>query len=97
TGKAFMYAELERLGLHVYPTEANFYAVEVPIPAHTASEDLLQRGIIVRSGDSLRMPGRLRITVGTPLENAALAEALGELLPQWRAATSRISSSSQER
>jgi histidinol-phosphate aminotransferase len=75
-----------RLGLHAYPTEANFYAVEVPVSATRAYTDLLHRGIIVRSGDALAMPGRLRITIGSPEQNGALIEALEDLLPVWREA-----------
>jgi histidinol-phosphate aminotransferase len=85
-GKAFVFKQFERLGLHVYPTEANFYAVEVPATATRAYTDLLHRGIIVRSGDSLSMPGRLRITIGSSEENAALIDAFEEFLPVWRAA-----------
>lgn len=85
-GKAFIMDQFGRLGLHVYPTEANFYAVEVPCSATRAYTDLLHRGIIVRSGDALAMPGRLRITIGAPDENGALIEAFEELLPSWRAA-----------
>lgn len=85
-GKAFVYNEFDRLGLHAYPTEANFYAVEVPSGATRAYTDLLHRGIIVRSGDALAMPGRLRITIGSPEENAALIDAFEELLPTWRTA-----------
>ncbi|HLI96156.1 MAG TPA: histidinol-phosphate transaminase [Candidatus Baltobacteraceae bacterium] len=85
-GKAFIMNQFARLGLHVYPTEANFYSVEVPAGATRAYTDLLHRGIIVRSGDALAMPGRLRITIGAPDENGALIEAFEELLPVWRAA-----------
>jgi histidinol-phosphate aminotransferase len=85
-GKAFIYKQFEQLGLHVYPTEANFYAVQVPCTATRAYTDLLHRGIIVRSGDVLGMPGRLRITIGAPEENGALVEAFQEFLPVWRAA-----------
>lgn len=85
-GKAFIMNHFERLGLHVYPTQANFYAVQVPASATRAYTDLLHRGIIVRSGDALGMPGRLRITIGAPNENGALIEAFEELLPSWRAA-----------
>jgi histidinol-phosphate aminotransferase len=60
--------------------------VEVPCSATRAYTDLLHRGIIVRSGDALAMPNRLRITVGAPEENAALVQAFEELLPLWRAA-----------
>jgi histidinol-phosphate aminotransferase len=85
-GKAFIMSRFARLGLHVYPTEANFYAVEVPVSATRAYTDLLHRGIIVRSGDALSMPGRLRITIGSQQENDALIDAFEELLPVWRAA-----------
>lgn len=85
-GKAFIEHSFAQLGLHVYPTEANFYAVEVPVSATRAYDDLLRRGIIVRSGDALAMPGRLRITIGSPEENAMLVDAFEHLLPQWSAA-----------
>lgn len=85
-GKAFIMNQFGRLGLHVYPTEANFYAVEVPASATRAYTDLLHRGIIVRSGDALAMPGRLRITIGAPEENGALIEAFEDFLPVWRTA-----------
>jgi histidinol-phosphate/aromatic aminotransferase/cobyric acid decarboxylase-like protein len=42
--------------------------------------------VIVRSGDGLGMPGRLRVTIGTPEENAAFLTELEALLPVWRAA-----------
>jgi histidinol-phosphate aminotransferase len=85
-GKAFVFKEFDRLGLSVYPTEANFYAVRVPAGATRAYNDLLERGIIVRSGDALSMPGWLRITIGAPEENAALIDAFDELVPQWKTA-----------
>ena len=85
-GKAFAFKELENLGLHAYPTEANFYAVQVPGSATRAYDDLLKRGIIVRSGDALGMPGRLRVTIGAPHENGALFDAIEELLPVWKTA-----------
>jgi len=85
-GKSFVVNRLQALGLHVYPTEANFYAVEVPGTATRAYDDLLRRGIIVRCGDALGMPGRLRITIGSEEENTALIDAFEECLPAWRTA-----------
>jgi histidinol-phosphate aminotransferase len=41
---------------------------------------MLRRGIVTRSGAALGMPGRLRITIGTPDDNALLVEALTELV-----------------
>ncbi len=79
-GKAFLAAALTKLGLHAYPSAANFVAVAVPGTATDAYEALLQRGIVTRSGDALGMPGRLRITVGTPEQNALVVAALGALV-----------------
>ncbi len=85
-GKLFLGAAFARLGLHAFPTAANFIAVGVPVAADVAYRALLERGIIVRSGDGLRMPGYLRVTVGTPEQNAAFLNALEDLLPAWRGA-----------
>jgi len=79
-GKAFLYPAFERLGLHAYPTAANFVAVEVPGTAADAYEAMLRRGVVTRSGDALGMPGRLRITIGSPEQNATMLEALGSLV-----------------
>ncbi len=58
-GKRLLYPAFTALGLSAYPTQANFYALAVPVGATRAYEDLLAAGIVVRNGDSLRMPGRL--------------------------------------
>lgn len=84
-GKAQLFPAFAEMGLRVLPTQANFYAIEVPVTATRAYEDFLQRGIIVRSGDALQFPGHLRITIGTAEENQAVLEAFEQLLPQWRA------------
>jgi histidinol-phosphate aminotransferase len=79
-GKAFLEPALAQLGLHAYPSAANFLAVAVPGTASEAYEAMLQRGIVTRSGDALGMPGRLRITIGTPEQNALVVEALRSLV-----------------
>ena len=85
-GKAQLADGIGRLGLHAYPTAANFIAVEVPVSADVAYRALLERGVIVRSGDGLGMPHRLRVTVGTERENSAFLDALAGLLARWRTA-----------
>jgi histidinol-phosphate aminotransferase len=80
-GKAYLYPAFAELGLHAYPSAGNFVAVQVPGTATAAYEALLARGIVTRSGDALGMPGRLRITIGTPEENRLVVEALGDLVP----------------
>jgi histidinol-phosphate aminotransferase len=85
-GKAQLYAAFARLGLRAYPTAANFIAVETPVAAQTAYDALLERGVIVRSGDGLGMPGFIRVTVGTPEQNEAFLTAYEALLESWRGA-----------
>ena len=64
--------------LHVYPSEANFVLVRVSGDSQALADDLLSRGVAVRSFQKYggRLVGHLRITVGTPSENEALLEAL---------------------
>ena len=85
-GKKQLYAAFERLGVHAYPTAANFISVATPVAADVAYAALLERGVIVRSGDGLGMPGYLRVTVGTAEQNAAFIAAFADLLATWRTA-----------
>lgn len=88
-GKAYLECEFERLGLTYFPTAANFLAVRVPVSATTAYDGLLERGIVVRSGDGLGLPDYLRITIGTKSENKTLVGALDTLVAQWTAPRAR--------
>lgn len=66
-------------GVKVVPSSANFFLVEVP-DAAAWSARLLERGIQVRHfAKAPRLARHLRITVGTPDENARLLEALEAL------------------
>jgi histidinol-phosphate aminotransferase len=86
TGRGYLEEQFARRGLTMYPSAANFVAVRVPTSATNAYTDLMKRGVVTRSGDALGLPGFLRITIGTPAENAALISALDASLPAWHAA-----------
>jgi histidinol-phosphate aminotransferase len=62
------------------PAVANFLFVEVGEDATPLFEALLRQGVIVRPMGAFGAPGALRITVGTPEENAFLAEKLSSAL-----------------
>jgi histidinol-phosphate aminotransferase len=82
-------AERERLaqalarmpGLECFASAANFILVRVP-DAPAAYEALRGRGILVRTfhGSHPLLANALRLTVGTPDENAKLLEALASIL-----------------
>ena len=65
------------------PAVANFLFAEVGEDALPLYDALLRQGAIVRPMGGFGAPGALRITVGTPEENAFFAEALASV----RAAT----------
>lgn len=76
-------AGLERLGLRVTPSVANFVLVHVderlpPIP--TLNTELLKRGVIIRPVANYGLTQSARITVGTTAENERLLGALQEIL-----------------
>ncbi|HJK92061.1 MAG TPA: aminotransferase class I/II-fold pyridoxal phosphate-dependent enzyme, partial [Polyangiaceae bacterium LLY-WYZ-15_(1-7)] len=80
--RAVLRGALEAIeGLHVWPSDANFLLVRVPGDAVALRERLWAEGIAVRVFASHpRLAGHLRLTVGTPDENAALVDALRRAL-----------------
>ncbi|TAM62078.1 histidinol-phosphate transaminase [bacterium] len=86
-GKAYLYGQIERLGLWAYRSAANFICLHLPVAADRAYLDLVRRGVIVRAGTSFHLPQHIRVTVGTPEENELFVEALEQALESWTAAS----------
>ena len=64
-------------GIKVYPSEANFFLIEVRVDPKLIFEDLYGQGILIRDVSSYPMLSRcLRISVGTPDENNRFLSAL---------------------
>ncbi len=65
-------------GWEVVPSAANFLWVGTPRPAAEVHEELLARGVLVRSFHAAggRLARRLRVTIGASHENDRLLEAL---------------------
>lgn len=73
----------DQRGLQVFPSEANFLLVRTASGrAGPLFSGLRERGILIKNLDGAHpmLTDCLRITVGTPDENAALLDALTELL-----------------
>ncbi len=77
-------AEIEKLGLKVTPSVANFLLVhfsgDAKRDAHAADAFLKARAIIVRRVDAYGLPHALRITVGTEADNQAVVAALSDFV-----------------
>lgn len=77
-------AELKQLGLDSPVSQSNFILCQVPaaIGAESLYLKLKQRNILVRYFDQDRLRDKLRISIGTDAENAALVEAVREISEQ---------------
>ncbi len=72
---------LQRQGFEVLPSKANFVFARHPAHAGEAlALALRERGIIVRHFQKPRISDFLRITVGTPVQNNALLDALVDIV-----------------
>lgn len=75
---------IAQLRCSVVPTQTNFLFFGLPeelgVDAASISQDLLQRGVIVRPAGGWGYPRHLRVTVGTPEENEFFLEQFKEAL-----------------
>lgn len=81
-GKRQLARGLGKLGLTPVPSQANFYFVDVGVDSRKVFERLLQRGIIIRSGDIFGYPTFIRVTIGTEPQNQRFLETLVEVLKE---------------
>jgi histidinol-phosphate aminotransferase len=74
-------ADLQKLGLTTPTSQSNFILSQIPesIGAEKLYLQLKQRNILVRYFDQDRLRDKLRISIGTAAENAALIAAIKEL------------------
>jgi histidinol-phosphate aminotransferase len=77
-GRAHLSHELARLGCSVVPSQANFVLADVHRDARTLSERLMSRGVTVRPADGWGYPTHIRVTIGTPDQNATFLRALAQ-------------------
>ncbi|MFJ8136298.1 histidinol-phosphate transaminase [Streptomyces sp. NPDC096013] len=68
--------ELRALGCEVVESDANFVQFGRFADSHTAWQEILDRGVLVRDNG---IPGWLRVSAGTPEENDAFLDAVREL------------------
>ncbi|PIP40838.1 MAG: histidinol-phosphate transaminase, partial [Desulfobacterales bacterium CG23_combo_of_CG06-09_8_20_14_all_51_8] len=79
---AFLQDGLKKMGVLYFPTQANFFLIDVRQNAGIVFEKLLRRGVIVRSMVSYGYPEYIRITVGLRAENVRFLKALETVLAE---------------
>ena len=81
SGRELLTRELRELSCDVVPSQANFVLTDVHRDAAELYERLVRRGVIVRPAGGWGYPSHMRVTVGTPEQNARFLESLQKELP----------------
>lgn len=79
-GKQYLYESFQRLGLSYVPTQANFIFVDTGRNCRQVFQALLEKGVIVRTGDVFGYPDFIRVTIGTLEQNRRFIESLTQVL-----------------
>jgi histidinol-phosphate aminotransferase len=75
----FLQSEVEKLGLRFFPTETNYFLIEVEKNADAVFREMMLEGVIIRSMKSYGYPSYIRINVGNHQENVKCVRALGKV------------------
>jgi len=76
----FLHDALDRSGIKYFPTQTNFFLVDVCKDADEIYENMLRQGVIVRSMKSYGYSNYIRINVGLHEENVRFIKALEKSL-----------------
>ncbi|MDO9214977.1 MAG: histidinol-phosphate transaminase [Methylococcales bacterium] len=79
-GMAQLTDGFETLDLRWIPSAGNFVSVDLRQSGQLVYDKLLRKGVIVRPVGVYEMPNHLRISIGTPAENAVFLQALSDVL-----------------
>ena len=82
-GLRYLSREVDKLGCKSYPSETNFFLIDVQGNADRLYQAMLFKGVIVRSMSAYGFANFIRVTIGTEEENTrfldSLSDCLGEL------------------
>jgi histidinol-phosphate aminotransferase len=75
-GRAALTEPLRRAGIGYLPSEANFVLVAIGGDDVAATDRLARRGLLVRPGSELGLPGHVRVTTAAPAIMRTIADLL---------------------
>ena len=81
-GIVWLTEQFSSMGLKCYPTNTNFFLVDINRECKSFYDAMLRKGVIVRPMTAYGFPEFIRITVGTSAENQRLLLAVQECLKQ---------------
>ena len=82
SGREQISEALRKMNIPYVESSTNFILIDTGRDAEQVTEELMKRGIIVRSAKMYDMPGSIRVTVGTPRQNDLFVKAFKEVMRQ---------------
>jgi len=76
----YLQQNVEKMGIKPFPSQSNFFLIDVEMDADKVFEAMLKKGVIVRSMVSYGYPEYIRVTVGTRAENDRFLNALEKVM-----------------
>ena len=81
-GMDWLCAELNKLGCATFPSQTNFFLIDVGGDAKEVYRKMLTKGVIIRAMNAYGYPGYIRLTVGLPEENKKFLKAFTETVKE---------------
>ncbi|RSL33803.1 histidinol-phosphate transaminase [Salibacterium salarium] len=72
----------EEKGFSYLPSQTNFLLMNTGVSGDAMFDELLKKGVIVRSGEALGFPHSIRVSVGTEEQNQIFLKAIDECLKE---------------
>ncbi|MBO0322938.1 aminotransferase class I/II-fold pyridoxal phosphate-dependent enzyme [Muricauda sp. CAU 1633] len=79
-GREYLAQAFDELGIQYWPTQANFFIIDPPLPEMEFTDKMMDEGIMVRPVSQFGAPGKVRVTIGNAEANAALVKALRKIM-----------------
>jgi histidinol-phosphate aminotransferase len=79
-GLSFLFEALTEMGVRYFPTQSNFFLIDVEQDAEAVFQAMLRDGVIIRSMKGYGYPRYIRVNVGTGEENQRFVSALKRVL-----------------
>ncbi|REE83153.1 histidinol-phosphate aminotransferase [Lutibacter oceani] len=77
--RIFLQSQFEKMCIDYYPSQANFFLINPPIPADDFVKYLAEEGIAVRPVENFGAVGKVRISIGNREANEALIKAIKKI------------------
>lgn len=79
-GRKFLAKAFDDIGITYWPSQANFFIIDPPLPEMEFTDRMMDEGIMVRPVSQFGAPGKVRITIGDAEANETLVNAMRKIM-----------------